>query len=87
MGAAWAALYLEGRSQANCSVSPGASQSWEWQPLQGQPGPGCQSIRIQKIKDVVNTDFRLNHWGGHIVLCFPGQRLERDKFNVLLTAR
>ena len=34
------------------------SRNWltgEGQSLQGQPGPKRQSIRIQKIKDVVNT--------------------------------
>lgn len=29
--------------------------TWEGQSLQGQPGPKCQSLRIQKIEDGVNT--------------------------------
>lgn len=36
-------------------LSLGISSPWEGQSLQGQQGPRGQSIRMQKIKDMVNT--------------------------------
>ena len=39
----------------NCLLSLGIGQPWTGQSLQGQQDPRCQNIRIQKIKDMVNT--------------------------------
>lgn len=38
-----------------CLLSLGIEWPWEGRSLQGQQGPGCQSIRTQKIQDVVST--------------------------------
>lgn len=40
-------------------LSPGMGEPWERQSLRGQQALGpCQSIKIQKIKDVVNTELQ-----------------------------
>ena len=43
------------------SFLPALGSRWarEWQSLQGQEDPKCQNIRIQKVKDRVNTGVRV----------------------------
>lgn len=49
-------------SQVNSSLSPGTSQPREGQPLQSQQGPRCHSIKIQKMKGMVNTRGSQEDW-------------------------
>lgn len=55
MGSGLVGLHLESTLESQLLLSLGTGEGEGEGVLQGQQGPRCQSIRVQKTKDTVNT--------------------------------